>query len=92
MTSFDYITDIGAHRRRRATDAGSHTDPALAAATTGAGGRAGIAYLHPISLAGNNLTLIAVPVAAGLTLGTLNGMTILVSGNGATAFHPAPAS
>ena len=36
---------------------------------------AGIAYLHPISLAGNNLTLIAVPVAAGLTLGTLNGMT-----------------
>jgi phosphotransferase system glucose/maltose/N-acetylglucosamine-specific IIC component len=39
---------------------------------------AGIAYLRPISLAGNNLTLIAVLVAAGLTLGTLSGMTTSV--------------
>jgi hypothetical protein len=39
---------------------------------------AGIAYLRPISLAGNNLTLLAALVAAGLTLGTLSGMTTSV--------------
>ena len=39
---------------------------------------AGIAYLRPISPAGNNLTLIAVLVGAGLALGTLSGMTTSV--------------
>ncbi|HEX7463245.1 MAG TPA: hypothetical protein VF317_13830 [Dermatophilaceae bacterium] len=34
---------------------------------------AGVVYLRPVSLAGNNLALIAVLLAAGITLGTLSG-------------------
>jgi hypothetical protein len=35
----------------------------------------GLVYLRPVSLAGNNATLIAMLAAAGLSLGMLSGMT-----------------
>jgi len=91
MTPFDYITDIALigvvvlQMRVRTLTLRSLLLP------LGLVAGAGIAYLRPISLAGNNFTLIAVLVAAGLTLGTLSGMTI-TSGVRATVFWPAPAS
>ena len=41
MTPFDYITDIALIAVVVLADSGPHTDPALAPATTGAGGRGG---------------------------------------------------
>jgi len=90
MTPFDYITDIALiavvvlQMRVRTLTLRSLLLP------LGLVAGAGIAYLRPISLAGNNLTLMAVLVAAGLTLGTLTGMTTSVCRQG--AFCPAPAS
>jgi hypothetical protein len=78
MTPFDYITDIALiavvvlQMRVRSLTLRSLLLP------LGLVAGAGIAYLRPISLAGNNLTLIAVLVAAGLALGTLSGMTTSV--------------
>jgi hypothetical protein len=75
MTPFDYITDIALiavvvlQMRVRTLTMRSLLLP------LGLVAGAGIAYLRPISLAGNNLTLIAALVAAGITLGTLSGMT-----------------
>lgn len=75
MTPFDYITDIALiavvvlqMRVRNLTLRSLLLPLGLVAG-------AGIIYLRPVSLAGNNLTLIIVLVAAGLTLGTLSGMT-----------------
>jgi hypothetical protein len=78
MTPFDYITDIALiavvvlQMRVRTLTLRSLLLP------LGLVAGAGIAYLRPISLAGNNLTLIAALVAAGVTLGTLSGMTTSV--------------
>jgi hypothetical protein len=78
MTPFDYITDIALiavvvlQMRVRTLTLRSLLLP------LGLVAGAGIAYLRPISLDGNNLTLIAVLVAAGMTLGALSGMTTSV--------------
>jgi len=75
MTPFDYITDIALiavvvlQMRVRTLTLRSLLLP------LGLVAGAGLVYLRPISLSGNNLTLIAVLVAAGLTLGTLSGVT-----------------
>jgi hypothetical protein len=78
MTPFDYITDIALiavvalQMRVRILTLRSLLLP------LGLVAGAGIVYLRPISLAGNNLTLISVLVAGGLTLGTLSGMATSV--------------
>jgi len=75
MTPFDYITDIALiavvvlQMRVRTLSLRSVLLP------LGLVAGAGLVYLRPISLAGNNVTLIVVLVAAGLTLGTLSGVT-----------------
>jgi hypothetical protein len=91
MTPFDYITDIALiavvvlQMRVRTLTLRSLLLP------LGLVAGAGIAYLRPISLAGNNLTLIAALVAAGITLGTLSGMTTSVWRQGDSVLS-APAS
>jgi len=78
MTPFDYITDVELiavvvlQMRVRTLTLRSLLLP------LGLVAGAGIAYLRPISLGGNNLSLIAVLVVAGVTLGTLSGMTTSV--------------
>jgi len=75
MTPFDYITDIALiavvalQMRVRTLTLRSLLLP------LGLVAGAGLVYLRPIPLAGNNVTLIAVLVAGGLILGTLSGMT-----------------
>ena len=75
MTPFDYITDIALiavvvlQMRVRTLTLRSLLLP------LGLVAGAGLVYLRPVSLSGNNVTLIAVLVVAGLTLGTLSGVT-----------------
>jgi len=84
MTPFDYVTDIALiavvvlQMRVRTLTLRSLLLP------LGLVAGAGLVYLRPVSLSGNNATLIAVLVAAGLTLGTLSGMTTSVWRRGAT--------
>ena len=84
MTLFDYITDIALiavvvlQMRVRTLTLRSLLLP------LGLVAGAGLVYLRPVSLSGNNATLIAVLVAAGLTLGTLSGVTTSVWRRGAT--------
>jgi hypothetical protein len=84
MTLFDYITDIALiavvllQMRVRTLTLRSLLLP------LGLVAGAGLVYLRPISLSGNNATLIAVLVAAGLTVGTLSGVTTSVWRRGAT--------
>jgi hypothetical protein len=78
VTPFDYITDIALiavvvlQMRVRALTLRSLLLP------LGLVAGAGLVYLRPVSLTGNNAVLIAVLVAAGLTLGTLSGVTTSV--------------
>ena len=78
MTPFDYITDtaliavVVLQMRVRTLTLRSLLLP------LGLVAGAGLVYLRPVSLAGNNATLIAVLIAAGLTLGTLSGVTTSV--------------
>ncbi len=73
MTPFDYITDIlliavvVLQMRVRTLTLRSLLLP------LGLVAGAGAVYLRPISFAGNNLALIAVLLAAAITLGTLSG-------------------
>lgn len=89
MTPFDYITDIALiavvvlQMRVRTLTLRSLLLP------LGLVAGAGLVYLRPVSLAGNNLTLIVVLVAAGLTLGTLSGLTTSVWRRGATVVSQA---
>jgi hypothetical protein len=84
MTLFDYVTDIALiavvvlQMRVRTLTFRSLLLP------LGLVAGAGLVYLRPVSLSGNNATLIAVLVAAGLTLGTLSGVTTSVWRRGAT--------
>jgi hypothetical protein len=83
MTLFDYITDIALiavvvlQMRVRTLTLRSLLLP------LGLVAGAGLVYLRPVSLSGNNAALIAVLVAAGLTLGTLSGVTTSVWRRGA---------
>ena len=78
MTPFDYITDVlliavvVLQMRTRTLTLRSLLLP------IGLVAGAGIAYLRPISLAGNNLVLIAVLLAAGVSLGSLSGLATSV--------------
>jgi hypothetical protein len=84
MTPFDYITDIALiavvtlQIRVRTLTLRSLLLP------LGLVAGAGLVYLRPVSLAGNNATLIAVLVAAGFTVGTLSGVTTSIWRRGAT--------
>jgi len=84
MTPFDYVTDIALiavvvlQMRVRTLTLRSLLLP------LGLVAGAGLVYLRPVSLSGNNATLIAVLVAAGLTVGTLSGVTTSVWRRGAT--------
>ena len=84
MTPFDYVTDIALiavvvlQMRVRTLTLRSLLLP------LGLVAGAGLVYLRPISLSGNNAALIAVLVVAGLTLGTLSGVTTSVWRRGAT--------
>jgi hypothetical protein len=75
VTPFDYATDIALiavvvlQMRARTLTLRSLLLP------LGLVAGAGLAYLRPVSLSGNNAALIAVLVAAGLTVGTLSGVT-----------------
>jgi len=84
MTPFDYITDIALiavvvlQMRARTLTLRSLLLP------LGLVAGAGLVYLRPVSLAGNNAALIAVLAAAGLTLGTLSGVTTSIWRRGHT--------
>ena len=89
MTLFDYITDIALiavvvlQMRVRTLTLRSLLLP------LGLVAGAGLVYLRPVSLSGNNSTLIAGLVAAGLTVGTLSGVTTSVWRRGATVLSRA---
>jgi hypothetical protein len=78
MTPFDYVTDIALiavvvlQMRVRTLTLRSLLLP------LGLVAGAGFTYLRPISLAGNNLALIALLAAIGLALGTLSGLATSV--------------
>ena len=78
MTPFDYITDIALialvvlQMRVRTLTLRSLLLP------LGLVAGAGLVYLRPIPISGSNAALITVLVAAGLTLGTLSGVTTSV--------------
>jgi len=78
MTPFDYITDMALvavvvlQMQVGALTLRSLLLPLGQVAGTG------LVYLRPVSLSGNNAALIAVLVAAGLTVGTLSGVTTSV--------------
>jgi len=84
MTPFDYVSDIALiavvvlQMRVRTLTLRSLLLP------LGLVAGAGLVYLRPISLAGNNVTLIAVLAAAGLTLGTLSGVSTSIWRRGNT--------
>jgi len=89
MTLFDYITDIALiavvvlQMRVRTLTLRSLLLP------LGLVAGAGLVYLRPVSLSENNAALIAGLVAAGLTLGTLSGVTTSVWRRGATVLSRA---
>jgi hypothetical protein len=84
MTPFDYVTDIALiavvvlQMRVRTLTLRSLLLP------LGLVAGAGLVYLRPVALTGNNATLIAVLAATGLALGTLSGVTTTVWRRGAT--------